>query len=60
MVGNGASHLFSGSSSCSSLQDSSSDCSTVDFSTDSSHLRMDRAGEGMVSTLGTSHPWYPV
>lgn len=43
--GNRASHLFSGSSSCSSLQDSSSDCSTVDFSTDSSHLRVGRVGE---------------
>lgn len=39
------SHLFSGSSSCSSLQDSSSDCNTVDFSTDSSHLRSSKLGK---------------
>ena len=59
--GNRASHLFSGSSSCSSLQDSSSDCSTVDFSTDSSHLRVGRVGEGMMpQPWGTSQPQYPV
>lgn len=40
-----ASHLFSGPAPAAPLQDSSSDCSTVDFSTDSSHLRVGRVGE---------------